>query len=160
LSPCLLVSLSPCLLVSLSPCLLVPRGRAISPIARHSRKRATPMQWWQWSRAEQTLERWVRALIGARPYRIAFAPGKGSYVNLATKEVVVDPAMSERWGGKSLLPWLWRSTSVRTLEALQWRISRTMARHEAGHVLFTQDYAVAGSLHAWLSNALEDERIE
>jgi hypothetical protein len=34
-----------------------------------------------------------------------------------------------------------------------------MARHESGHVLFTDDYAVSGQLHAWLTNALEDQRL-
>ncbi len=42
------------------------------------------MQWWHWKRAEHALDTWVRALIGARPYTIAFATGKGSFVNFST----------------------------------------------------------------------------
>jgi hypothetical protein len=118
------------------------------------------MNWWNWRRAEQTLDTWVRTLLGGRPYRVEFKPGAGCYVNMRTKEIVVDPQMADGWGGSALLPFVWRGTTVRTLSALQWRISRAMARHESGHVLFTDDYAVLGQLHAWLTNALEDQRME
>jgi hypothetical protein len=118
------------------------------------------MQWWHWRRAGQTLDTWVRTLLGGRPYRVEFKPGAGSYVNMRTKEIVVDPQMADGWGGGALLPFVWRGTTVRTLSALQWRISRAMARHESGHVLFTDDYGVMGELHAWLTNALEDQRME
>ena len=118
------------------------------------------MHWWQWRRAQHVLETWVRTLIGGRPYHVAYQTGGGSYVNLRTREITVDPTMADGWGGDSLLPFVWRGRTVRTLAALQYRISRTMARHEAGHVLFTDDYTVAGELHAWLTNALEDGRME
>ncbi|MBK9714821.1 MAG: hypothetical protein IPO81_26510 [Kouleothrix sp.] len=117
------------------------------------------MHWWHWRRAH-VLETWVRSLIGARPYHVAYKTGSGSYVNLRTKEITIDPTMADGWGGDSLLPFVWRGRTVRTLAALQYRISRAMARHEAGHVLFTDDYSVAGELHAWLTNALEDGRME
>lgn len=118
------------------------------------------MHWWQWKRAERILDTWVRTLIGGRPYTIAFKTGSGSYVNMRTKEIVVDPIMADSWGGITLLPYRWRGTTMLRLEALQFRISRAMARHESGHVLFTDDYKVAGQLHAWLTNALEDQRME
>lgn len=118
------------------------------------------MNWWHWRRAQHVLETWVRTLIGARPYHVAYQTGGGSYVNLRTREITVDPTMADGWGGDTLLPFVWRGRTVRTLAALQYRISRTMARHEAGHVLFTDDYTVAGELHAWLTNALEDGRME
>lgn len=118
------------------------------------------MHWWTWKRAERRLETWVRTLIGARPYTLAFKTGDGSYVNMRTREIVVDPTMADRWGGAALLPYRWPGATLRTLEQLQFRVSRTMARHESGHVLFTDDYAVAGPLHAWLTNALEDQRME
>jgi hypothetical protein len=118
------------------------------------------MDWWHWRRAQHVLETWVLTLIGARPYHVAYKTGSGSYVNLRTREITVDPTMADGWGGDSLLPFVWRGRTVRTLAALQYRISRAMARHEAGHVLFTDDYAIAGELHAWLTNALEDGRME
>jgi hypothetical protein len=118
------------------------------------------MHWWHWRRAEHTLDTWVRTLLGTRPYRVEYRPGAGSYVNMRTKEIVVDPQMADGWGGETLLPFVWRGVRVRTLAGLQWRISRAMARHESGHVLFTDDYLVAGELHAWLTNALEDQRME
>lgn len=118
------------------------------------------MHWWQWRRAQHVLETWVRTLIGARPYHVAYKTGGGSFVNLRTREITVDPTMADGWGGDTLLPFVWRGRTVRTLAALQYRISRAMARHEAGHVLFTDDYTVAGELHAWLTNALEDGRME
>jgi hypothetical protein len=118
------------------------------------------MNWWNWRRAQHALETWVRTLIGARPYHVEYTAGGGSYVNMRTKEITIDPTMADLWGGDTLLPWVWRGRTVRTLAALQYRVSRAMARHEAGHVLFTEDYAVAGELHAWLTNALEDGRME
>jgi len=118
------------------------------------------MQWWHWRRAQHVLETWVRTLIGARPYHVAYKTGGGSYVNLRTKEITIDPTIADGWGGDSLVPFVWRGRTLRTLAALQYRISRAMARHEAGHVLFTDDYTVAGELHAWLTNALEDGRME
>jgi hypothetical protein len=118
------------------------------------------MNWWLWRRAEQALETWVRTLLGGRPYHVEYRTGGGSYVNMRTKDIVIDPTMADGWGGSVLLPFVWRGRTVWTLAALQYRISRVMARHEAGHVLFTDDYAVAGELHAWLTNALEDGRME
>ena len=82
------------------------------------------MHWWEWKRAENTLATWVRTLIGGRPYGVEFKPGGGSYVNMRTKEIVIDPVMTDGWGGNALLPFVWRGTTVRTLPALQWRIAR------------------------------------
>ena len=118
------------------------------------------MHWWHWRRAQRALENWVRVLIGARPYHIRYDPGAGSYVRFDTQEIVVDPTMADGWGGPALLPVAWRGQVVAGLAGLQWRVARAMGRHEAGHVLFTEAYEVAGALHAWLSNALEDERME
>jgi hypothetical protein len=67
--------------------------------------------------------------------RLPRKPGAGSYMNMRTKEIVVDPEMADGWGDSALLPFVWRGMTVRTLSALQWRISRAMARHESGHVL-------------------------
>jgi hypothetical protein len=118
------------------------------------------MNWWHWRRAERALENWVRVLIGTRPYTIRFDPGKGSFVRFDTQEIVIDPVMTNNWGGEALLPVTWRGEKVSKLASLQWRISRAMGRHEAGHVLFTERYGISGQLHAWLCNALEDERME
>lgn len=118
------------------------------------------MHWWDWKRAQRALETWVRVLIGPRPYAVRFEPGRGSYVRFDTQEIVVDPTMADGWGGSALLPVIWRGQRVSALAGLQWRVARTMGRHEAGHVLFTERYSVSGELHAWLTNALEDERME
>src|ERR671933_147639 len=37
---------------------------------------------------------------------------------------------------------------------------RALAYHEGGHVLWTDVVPVVGSVHGWLLNALEDERME
>lgn len=118
------------------------------------------MKWWHWKRAERALETWVRVLIGARPYTIRYAPGKGSFVRFDTQEIVIDPTMVDGWNGATWLPLTWRGVRVAGIAGLQWRVARAMSRHEAGHVLFTGSYRVAGALHAWLTNALEDERME
>jgi hypothetical protein len=118
------------------------------------------MHWWEWARAQRALETWVRVLIGPRPYAVRYGPDQGSYVRFDTQEIVVDPLMTTAWGGLALLPVTWRGRTVHELPGLQWRIARAMARHEAGHVLFTAAHRVAGELHAWLVNALEDERME
>jgi hypothetical protein len=118
------------------------------------------MHWWDWKRAQRALETWVRVLIGSRPYAVRYGPREGSFVRFDTQEIVVDPVMAEAWGGERLLPLTWRGQTVTTLAGLEWRIARTMGRHEAGHVLFTGGYRVAGELHAWLVNALEDGRME
>ncbi|NCC94014.1 MAG: hypothetical protein EOM10_12150, partial [Opitutae bacterium] len=118
------------------------------------------MNWWEWARAQRALQHWVRVLIGPRPYHIHFVPGGGSFVCFATQELVVDPTLVTQWGGPALLPQRWRGQRVTDVAALAWRVSRTVARHEAGHILFTDPYPILGSLHAWLTNALEDERME
>lgn len=119
------------------------------------------MHWWHWKRAEHALDTWVRALIGARPYTIRFATGKGSFVNFSTREIVIEPNMPDSLGGARLLPRAWRRQRVRELAGLQWRCARTLARHEAAHVLFTQvSKRDRGGVHHWLINALEDGRIE
>src|SRR5689334_19177197 len=100
------------------------------------------MHWWHCKFAESALDRLVRVLIGARPYKIRFEPGKGSYMRFDTQEIVIDPLMADSWGGGVLLPVAWRGEKVGKLTSLQWRISRTMGRHEAGHVLFTERYRV------------------
>ena len=96
------------------------------------------MHWWHWKRAEHALDSWVRALIGARPYTITFATGRGSFVNFSTREIVIEPNMPDSLGGERLLPRRWRRQRVTTLAGLQWRCARALARHEAAHVLFTQ----------------------
>jgi hypothetical protein len=119
------------------------------------------MDWWHWKRAETALETWVRALIGDRPYPLAFSTGAGSYVNFRTREIVVEPNLPDALGGARLLPMIWRGRRVTMLAALQWRCARALARHEAAHILFTQpSEADRGGVHHWLINALEDGRIE
>jgi hypothetical protein len=123
------------------------------------------MPWWQWKRAEKALHTWVRSLIGERPYTITFKEGAGSYVNFATREIVVEPTMPAsivRGGAPPLtLPRTWRRQRVTTLAGLEWRMARALARHEAAHVLFTQPSPRdrEGIVH-WLANSLEDGRIE
>jgi hypothetical protein len=119
------------------------------------------MRWWEWARALTALTAWVRSLIGSeRPYTIEFRPGGGSYVDAASKRLVVDPTMVDAWGGRTLLPLRWRRWTLRTLEQLQWHAARALARHEAAHILFTESWPVRGVTHGRLMNALEDGRIE
>ena len=119
------------------------------------------MDWWHWKRAERALETWIRSLIGDRPYSIGFKTGDGSYVNFATRQIIVEPNMPDSLGGATLLPRSWRRQRVKTLAGLQWRCARALARHEAAHVLFTQPSdSDRGGAHHWLVNALEDGRIE
>lgn len=118
------------------------------------------VDWWEWQRAQVALEGWVRSLIGERPYTIAFKPGAGSYVNFSTRELVVDPVFPNTLGGAALLPYRWRGHPIRSLEHLQWNTSRALARHEAAHILYTDSTLARGSAHHWLTNSLEDGRIE
>jgi hypothetical protein len=119
------------------------------------------MRWWEWTRATDALQQWVRSLIGPdRPYTIAFRPGEGSFVSAASRELVVDPTMVDGWGGKTLLPLRWRMWRLATLPQLQWHAARALARHEAAHILFTESWPTRGPTHANLLNALEDGRIE
>ena len=115
--------------------------------------------WWQWNRAQKRLEQWVRTLIQGRPYTIRFALGQGSFVNFATREIVVEPTFPRSLAPEArIIPTTWgRSRLVRpsTLEVL---CARALAYHEAGHVLWTDVVPLAGSTHGWLTNALEDER--
>lgn len=127
----------------------------------------TDIAWWHWERATRSLKDWTFDLIGvSRGYAVRFETDGGSYCNWKKREIVIDPRLVCTWlmdkHGDCHLPSgiTWRGRPVRSLEQLQWLTSRAMARHEAAHVLFTESWNVKGGTHKWLTNSLEDGRIE
>ncbi len=119
------------------------------------------LTWWQWNRARTRLDQWVRTLIGARPYRVRFGLGEGSFVNFATREIVIEPAFSEHLTARAkVIPTTWGKHSVMRRGTLDVLCARALAFHEGGHVLFTDVVPLSGSMHKWLVNALEDARME
>jgi hypothetical protein len=120
------------------------------------------LAWWHWKRAARALAGWVRLIAGSdHGHRLEFRAGEGrSYVNWHERLLVVDPTSADRWGGDSLLPCRWRAWKVLTRQHLDWHVSRALARHEALHLRCTESWNVRGSTHAWLTNSLEDGRIE
>ena len=119
------------------------------------------LHWWQWNRAQKRLDQWVRTLIGGRPYTIRFALGQGSFVNFATREIVVEPNFPDSLAPDArTIPTTWGRSRVVRLSTLEVLCARALAYHEAGHVLWTDVVPLAGSTHGWLVNALEDEREE
>ncbi len=120
----------------------------------------TGLSWWLWWRARRRLQDWVRAVIAARPYRIEYRTGAGSFVDFSQALLVVEPDMPARWRVGQALPTTWGATRITRLTQLQVLCSRALAYHEAGHVLFTQPGVTAGGLHHTVTNILEDERME
>ena len=119
------------------------------------------LHWWQWNRARKRLDQWVRTLIGARPYTIRFALGQGSFVNFATREIVIEPNLPQSLAPDArTIPTTWGTSHVVRASTLEVLCARALAYHEAGHVLWTEVVPLAGSTHGWLTNALEDEREE
>ena len=118
------------------------------------------VRWWEWQREATLLTKWVRIVMGSRPCEISYKEGSGSYMSFDPAQVVVDPTFANRIGGKRLLPFRWRGIQVTRLDQLQKLISRMHARHEGGHWEVTSPYTVLGETHEWLTNALEDERME
>ncbi len=115
------------------------------------------LQWWQWNRAQQRLDQWVRTLIQGRPYTIRFALGQGSFVNFATREIVVEPTFPRSLAPDArTIPTTWGRSRVIRASTLEVLCARALAEHEAGHVLWTDVVPLAGSTHGWLVNALEE----
>ncbi len=118
------------------------------------------LSWWLWWRAQRRLQDWVRALIAARPYRIEYRTGAGSFVDFSQALLVVEPDMPARWTVGQTLPTTWGAARITRLTQLQVLCARALAYHEAGHVLFTTAGVAAGGIHHTLTNILEDERME
>jgi len=118
------------------------------------------LSWWLWWRARRRLQDWVRALIAARPYRIEYRTGAGSFVDFSQALLVVEPDMPARWTVGQTLPTTWGAARITRLTQLQVLCARALAYHEAGHVLFTTAGVAAGGIHHTLTNILEDERME
>ncbi len=119
------------------------------------------LPWWQWGRARQRLDQWVRTLIQHRPYAIRFETGQGSFVNFTTREIVVEPAFPAGLAPTArAIPTTWGTSRVVRPSTLEVLCARALAYHEASHVLWTDVVPTRGSTHGWLINALEDERIE
>ena len=119
------------------------------------------LHWWQWGRARQRLDQWVRTLIQNRPYAIRFETGQGSFVNFTTREIVVEPTFPADLALPArAIPTTWGTSRVVRPSTLEVLCARALAYHEASHVLWTDVVPTRGSTHGWLINALEDERIE
>lgn len=121
----------------------------------------TGLPWWQWGRARRRVEEWVRTLIGDRPYSVAFAKGRGSYVDFTARAIVIDPEMPTTFSAEAAcLPTTWHGHRVERGGQLGVLCARAAAYHEGGHVLFTTPVAGLGGVLHGLWNALEDQRME
>jgi len=119
------------------------------------------LHWWEWRRAERRLAGWVRALVGARPYRVEFRVGEGSSCDFGERLVVVAPDAPRGWDAAArALPTTWGTTVVTRAEELEVLCARALAAHEAGHVVYTTTGVTTGGAHHHLTNILEDERVE
>lgn len=119
----------------------------------------TSLPWWYRANAKKALESWIRPLITPRPYTARYEVGEGSFMNFRSREIVIDPTAWDFMNVAKDLPLTWNGKRVETEATLQWRFSRTSARHEAMHVLFSVPPECSGILH-FLVNALEDEWME
>jgi hypothetical protein len=117
------------------------------------------MPWWYRANAKKALESWVRPLIAPRPYTVRYEVTGSSYMDFGAREIVIDPTAWDFMEVVKHLPLSWNGKRVDTEAKLQWRFSRTAARHEAMHVLFSVPPECGGILH-FLVNALEDEWME
>ena len=115
------------------------------------------LHWWQWGRARQRLDQWVRTLIQHRPYVIRFETGQGSFVNFTTREIVVEPTFPTGLAPSAqTIPTTWGMSRVVRPSTLEVLCARALAYHEASHVLWTTVVPTRGSTHGWLINALEE----
>ncbi len=126
-----------------------------------TRRTSAGLHWWQWARGRARLVEWVRTLIGERPYTIEYRTGEGSYCDFGALRIVVEPNMPERFvPAARRVPTTWGTSRVLRPSSLEVLTARALAYHEAGHVLFTAVGSTSGDVHHWLTNALEDERME
>ncbi len=104
--------------------------------------------WWYWAPVQHRLALWTKALLKGRKFSIrldAKTGGEAGYTDWEKKVIMANPGL---WPGKPV--------------ATQFRATQGILAHEVGHVLFTTGWKFGWNeqILAWLSNALEDERME
>ena len=96
------------------------------------------LPWWVWWRARRRLQEWVRTLIETRPYTIEFRTGQGSFVDFGARRIVVEPNMPDTLASAAReIPTTWGTVPLTRTNQHQVLCARTLAWHEAAHVLFT-----------------------
>ena len=101
--------------------------------------------WYEWRHIRNRLLSYGRAVQGVSPYRTVLEPDKSKcssgYTNFSNRLIMVNPTMFE------------------TSPAEQYRLTKAVLCHEAGHRRFTTPSSLPPHVHL-VSNILEDERIE
>jgi len=101
--------------------------------------------WYEWRHIRNRLLSYGRAVQGVSPYRTVLEPDKSKcssgYTNFSKRLIMVNPTMFDTSPGE------------------QYRLTKAVLCHEAGHRRFTTPGSLAPHVHL-VSNILEDERIE
>jgi hypothetical protein len=101
--------------------------------------------WYEWRHIRNRLLSYGKAVQGVSPYRTVLEPEKSKcssgYTNFSRRLIMVNPTMFE------------------TSPAEQYRLTKAVLCHEAGHRRFTTPSSLPSHVHL-VSNILEDERIE
>jgi hypothetical protein len=107
----------------------------------------TAIQWWEWGTVSRRLQLWTKALLQGRVYRVILDPAATdtAYEDPVNRRIVVNP------------------TAFGANVVQQYRATRGLLGHEAGHALYTALWPEKGredQLLRGLVNDLEDARIE
>jgi hypothetical protein len=107
----------------------------------------TSIQWWQWGTVQHRLQLWTKALLQGRVYRVILDPAATdtAYEDSVNRRIVANP---QAFGANVVQ---------------QYRATRGLLAHEAGHALYTDAWPEGGSETALLRgvvNDLEDARVE
>ncbi|MDP2659710.1 MAG: hypothetical protein Q8R28_03155 [Dehalococcoidia bacterium] len=101
--------------------------------------------WYEWRHIRERLLSYGRAIQGVSPYRIAMETDKRKcptgYINFTKRLIMVNPTM------------------IVAPDEEQYRFTKAVLCHEAGHRRFTTPSRLPPHIHL-VSNILEDERIE
>ena len=82
------------------------------------------MRWWQWGTVQRRLKVWTKALLRGLRYRVALdSEVETGECDHRRRRIVVNP---EAFEGED--------------DAGQWRATRGLLAHEAGHALFTDTW--------------------
>jgi hypothetical protein len=104
------------------------------------------MKWYEWGSVREQLATFGRAIQGVSPYKVTIEPNphrcETGWCNFTRREIAVNP---------NLFPGL--------RPADQYRATKALLVHEAGHRRFTTPSKLGPVIHG-VFNTLEDERIE